>query len=207
MEERIASPFGRVPHGPVPAEEKQNAARHVPGQLNENLRGDPSGPTVHLARSFPDLIDCPARDERDLQLLSARDGQDEDDEDREQLILNTLQGTRALPESETDEETAKDVQYKFGCDVGRVAPDGSRAASRHNNSLVNPRSRVFVMQRRFDGRSVPSLVVNSLDLLCGGGGLGRSLPNSMPVGSRSGSGTSPDDIEHEFSPITPINTR
>ena len=79
---------------------------------------------------------------------------------------------------------------------------------------MNSRGRIFGMPFRFDSGSVSSFVVNSLYLVRGGsgfrdsgsvssfvvnslylvrGGSGfrRPLPNSMPVGSRTGGSTSP----------------
>ena len=61
------------------------------------------------------------------------------------------------------------------------------------------------MELRFDGRSVPSLVVDSLDLVCGGGGFRRLIPNFMPVGRRSGSRTSTDNVKHELGPIITVS--
>ena len=138
-------PLGWVPYGPVPAEEQQSSTQHVPGQFNEDLSGDPSGPTIHLARPFPDLINISARNERYLKLLSTRNGQNEYDEDRKKLVLDALHCVRALVESEADEKTRADVQHEFGCDVGRIAPDCSRTPFGHGDSLVNPRGGVFGM--------------------------------------------------------------
>ena len=203
--ERKASSVCRVPHGPIPTEEEQNSTGHVPRELDKDLRCNPSRPTVHLARPFPDLTDHPVHDERYLKLLSTGDGQDEHDKDREQLVLNALLGARTLPECETDEKTRGDVQDEFGRDVGGIAPDGSRAASSHNGDLMNPRGRVFGMAFRFDGGSVSSLGMNSLDFLSGGGGFGRFLPNIMPVDRRSGGSTGADNVKHKLSPIVGVS--
>ena len=206
-QERVTRPIGRVPHGPEPTEEEHRSAEHVPGKFNEDLSRDPSRPTVHLARSFPDLINVPVRDERNLQLLSTGNGQDQDDEDREQLVLNALQGAWALPEGETDEKTTADVQYELGRDVGGIAPDGSGGTSRNGDGLVKPRGRVFGMEIRFDGGPVSSIVVDPLDLLCSCGSLERPLPNGIPVNSRRSSSTSSDHVKHELSPVISISMR
>ena len=108
-EERIRSPFGWIPHRPIPAEEEHDSTEHVPRKLNEDLRGNPSGPTIHLTRPFPDFIYRPVLDERYLKLLSTGNAQDKYGEDREQFVLDALHSAWTLPESETDEETRGDV--------------------------------------------------------------------------------------------------
>ena len=55
-------------------------------------------------------------------------------------LPNALHDARILPESETDEKTRGDVRHKFGDGVvDGIAPDGNRAASRHDEGLMDPR--------------------------------------------------------------------
>jgi len=72
---------------------------------------------------------------------------------------------------------------------------------------MNPRGRVFGMAFSFDGGSISSLFMNSLDLLSGGGGFGRLRPNVMPVDRRSGGSTGADNVKHKLSPIVAVSMR
>ena len=63
------------------------------------------------------------------------------------------------------------------------------------------------MSFRFDSGSVSSFVMNSLDLVRGGGRFRRPLPNSMPVDSRSGGSTGADDVKHELGPVVVVSMR
>jgi len=70
---------------------------------------------------------------------------------------------------------------------------------------MNPRGRVLGMLFRFDGGSVSSLLVDSLDLVHGSGSFGRLLPNSMPVDRRGRGSTCVNEVKHELGPIVAIS--
>ena len=118
----------------------------------------------------------------------------------EELVLAALQRVLRLPEREADEESRDDVQRDLRHKVRRVAPVRLAVALPQQRHLVEPRRRELVVQLRRHGRAAPALGVDRLDLVLEAHGLGRLLPDVVPVGRRNRSGTGADGGENVLSP-------
>ena len=199
-EVREASAVGREADGPVPAEEVERRAEDVPRDLDQDLGRDERGPAVHPAVALAHLEDVAHVDERDLQLVRERDGDDHGHEDGEEVVLGALDGRLGLEEREADEERRRDVQRDLRDEVHRVAPVRLGVALQEQAHLVEPRRRVLALEPGLDRGLAAALGVDRLELVLDADRLGGLLPGRVPVDVRRRGRAGTDSLKDVLSP-------
>jgi len=152
-------------YGPEPAQEEEGGSQDVPRDIRGDLRRHQGRPAVHSAGSFPNFIHVAHVDERYLKLIGRGDSNDGGHEDREELVLRSLDAVLRLEESETNEKPRDDIEGNLRDDIGRISPVRLAVASEQGSDLVEPRGSELALVGGLDWGTTAAFSVNLLNLV------------------------------------------